>query len=311
MFLSAMRKQRVGMRIGNVKIFLFLHNLTFDWNETTMNNKTLSRSAKDKLALDLRHRINVGRVAIKEQVSFFRRHFGRVSSDWKADASRVTFADIAISEKLFACLETVFPKDNFCSEEMAAADAPLHLNGDFSWILDPIDGTNNFALGFPLCAISLALLHEGMPVYGFVYDYSIDEIVEGGEGLGLFQDQQAYQPLEKDPSTQQMIGLQFPLDSELMKRCMPLVNQYKVRALGSSTLLGTLVAKGYLSGVIDTRARVWDIAALYAFARSVGNRFEFLEKSPFPLQSFHPSLPSCPYYTGCSEFCETVEALLS
>lgn len=276
-----------------------------------MKKKALSRPAKNKQALALRHRINVGRVAIKEQVAFFRRHFGRVSSDWKADASRVTFADIAISQKLFACLEAVFPKDNYCSEEMASADAPLHLNGDFSWILDPIDGTNNFALGFPFCAISLALLHEGMPVYGFVYDYSIDVILEGGEGLGFYQDQQVYHPLEKDPTIEQMIGLQFPIDADLLKDCLPLINRYKVRALGSSTLLGALSAKGYLTGVMDTRARVWDIAASYAFAHAVGNRFHFLGQSPFPLQSFHPGLPSCPYYTGCSEFCEMLEGLLS
>lgn len=276
-----------------------------------MKKKILSRPAKDKQALELRHRINVGRVAIKEQIPFFRRHFGQVNSDWKADASRVTFADIAISEKLFACLEAVFPKDNYCSEEMSAVDAPLHLNGDFSWILDPVDGTNNFALGFPLCAISLALLHEGMPVYGFVYDYSMDVIIEGGEGLGFFQDQQVYHPLGKEPTTQEMIGLQFPLDSNLMKRCLTLTNSYKVRALGSSTLLGTLVAKGYLCGAIDTRAKVWDIAASYAFAGAVGNRFDFIEQSPFPLQSFHPSLPNCPYYTGCNEFCETVADLLA
>ncbi|MAV39610.1 MAG: hypothetical protein CML12_03415 [Puniceicoccaceae bacterium] len=276
-----------------------------------MKKKALSRPAKNKHALELRHRINVGRVAIKEQVAFFRRHFGRVSSDWKADASRVTFADIAISEKLFACLESVFPKDNYCSEEMVALNAPLHLNGDFSWILDPVDGTNNFALGFPLCAISLALLHRGMPVYGFVYDHSLDVIFEGGEGFGFFQDQQVCNPLEKDPTTQQMIGLQFPLDSNLLERCLPLINSYKVRALGSSTLLGTLVAKGYLLGAIDTRAKVWDIAATYAFARAVGNRFEFLGESPFPLQNFHPSLPNCPYYTGSSEFCKTVVDLLA
>ena len=73
-----------------------------------MKKKSLSRQAKLKLDLELRHRINAGRVAIKDQIVFFRRHFGQVSSDWKADATRVTFADIAISENLFASLKKIF-----------------------------------------------------------------------------------------------------------------------------------------------------------------------------------------------------------
>ena len=73
-----------------------------------MKKKSLSRQAKLKLEIAIRHRIHSGRVAIKDQIAFFRRHFGQVSSDWKADASRVTFADIASSENLFACLKNDF-----------------------------------------------------------------------------------------------------------------------------------------------------------------------------------------------------------
>ena len=102
-----------------------------------MKKKSLSRQAKLKLEIAIRHRINAGRVAIKDQIPFFRRHFGQVSSDWKADASRVTFADIAISENLFACLKNDFADDDFCSEEMSTNASPIELSGDFSWVLDP------------------------------------------------------------------------------------------------------------------------------------------------------------------------------
>ena len=67
-----------------------------------MDNTGLSRQAKLKLEKAKRHRINSARVAISNQISFFNRHFGQVVSDWKADSSRVTFADIAISENLFS-----------------------------------------------------------------------------------------------------------------------------------------------------------------------------------------------------------------
>lgn len=276
-----------------------------------MKNKTLSRQAKLKLETEIRHRVNAGRVAIKGQISFFRRHFGQVTSDWKADASRVTFADIAISENLFSSLNQDFAKDDFCSEEMSSDDSPMHLESEFAWVLDPIDGTNNFALGFPLCGISLALLHEGFPVYGFVYDFSINALFEGGPGFGLLRDQQKFARLGNDRESRQMIGVQFPMEPSLCQKLFPIFSDFKIRALGTSTLLSSFVAQAYLVGALDVRAKVWDIAATYAFAEAVGNKFHFLNESPFPLREFHPSMPQCPYFTGNKAFCAKIESLLS
>ena len=64
-----------------------------------MKNK--NRQQQSKYNEQVRHRINAGRVAICSQISFFSRQFGQVSSEWKPDETRVTFADFAISEKLF------------------------------------------------------------------------------------------------------------------------------------------------------------------------------------------------------------------
>ena len=276
-----------------------------------MKKKSLSRQAKLQLDIGIRHRINAGRTAIKNQILFFRRHFGQVSSDWKADSSRVTFADIAISENLFNSLKKDFKDDDYCSEEMSSREAPMLLKGDFGWVVDPIDGTNNFALGFPLCGISLALIFNGIPIYGFVYDFSINSLFEGGSGFGFMKDQQKYTSLRKDREAQQIVGVQFPIEPSIFQKLAPIFSKMKIRALGSSTLLGCLSAQGYLSGVIDMRAKVWDIASTYAFAAAMGNEFHFLFESPFPLEEFHPSLTSCAYYTGNKAFCAKIESLLA
>ena len=140
----------------------------------------------------------------------FRRHFGQVTSSWKTDDSRVTFADIAISENLFSSLIEDFVDDDYCSEEMSPKDIPIKLKGNFVWVLDPIDGTNNFALGFPLCGISLALLYDGIPVYGFVYDFSVNSLFEGGPEFGLIKNKQKYNNTKDYRRKQQIIGVQFP-----------------------------------------------------------------------------------------------------
>ena len=272
--------------------------------------KTLNRQAQAQFEVQLRHRINAGRVAVKEQTAFFGRQFGQVASEWKEDDTRVTFADFAISENLFAALRRDFARDDYCSEEASPLDEVLDLEADFAWVIDPIDGTNNFALGFPVCAISLALLHKGMPVYGFVYDYSTQSLLEGGAGLGVLRNQKKVNRDRMAADAQTMLGLHFPMDAQLLTRLQPLLEKYRVRCLGSGALTACYVATGYLTGVVDFRVKVWDIAAAFALCAGAGVSFEFLGESPFPLKCFHPQDDFCPYLAGTESFCEELNAVL-
>ena len=272
--------------------------------------KSLNRQAQAQFDLQLRHRINAGRVAVKAQTAFFGRQFGQVASEWKADDTRVTFADFAISENVFAALRRDFPEDDYCSEEANPLDEVLTLAAGFAWVIDPIDGTNNYALGFPVCAISLALLHDGMPVYGFIYDYSTDALLEGGAGFGLQRNQKTMNRDRMAADAQTMLGLHFPIDLELLDKLKPLLAKYRVRCLGSGALSAAYVATGYLTGVVDFRVKVWDIAAAYALCAGAGVAFRFLEASPFPLRAFHPQMDFCPYLAGTDAVCEELQAQL-
>ena len=272
--------------------------------------KSLNRQAQAQFDLQLRHRINAGRVAVKAQTAFFGRQFGQVASEWKADDTRVTFADFAISENVFAALRRDFAEDDYCSEEANPLDEVLTLGAGFAWVIDPIDGTNNYALGFPVCAISLALLHDGMPVYGFIYDYSTDALLEGGAGFGLQRNQKTVNRDRMAADAQTMLGLHFPIDLELLDKLKPLLAKYRVRCLGSGALSAAYVATGYLTGVVDFRVKVWDIAAAYALCAGAGVAFKFLEASPFPLRAFHPQMDFCPYLAGTEAVCEELQAVL-
>ena len=272
--------------------------------------KSLNRQAQAQFDLQLRHRINAGRVAMKAQTAFFSRQFGQVASEWKADDTRVTFADFAISENLFAALRRDFAEDDYCSEEASPFDEVLELEGRFAWVVDPIDGTNNYALGFPICAISLALLHDGMPVYGFIFDYSTDALLEGGPGFGVQRNQRKVNRDRIAADAQTMLGLHFPMDGDLLDRLKPLLAKYRVRCLGSGALTASYVATGYLTGVVDFRVKVWDIASAYALCLAVGIEFAFLGECPFPLRRFHPQMEFCPYMAGTEAFCKEIKAAL-
>ncbi len=267
----------------------------------------MSRQAQTRFKSVLRHRINAGRVAVRDQIAFFGRQFGQVASEWKADDTRVTFADFAISEKLFAELRRDFPQDDYCSEEAIPLDEAMVLESEFAWIVDPVDGTNNYALGFPICAISLALLHRGTPVYGFIYDHSTACIYEGGPGYRLMRNQKIINRDATAAEAQTMIGAHFPMELELQRQLAPLLAKYRVRSFGSAALSAAYVATGYLTGAIDYRVKVWDIAAAHALCGAVGLQWTFVGTNPFPAKTFHPHQGSCPYYVGTAPLIEEIE----
>ena len=261
--------------------------------------------------LAIRHRANAGRHAVREQVTFFREQFASVASDWKADDSRVTFADFAISERIFTALRGSFPEDNYCSEESNPADEALPLEHKYTWVLDPIDGTNNYFLGLPFCAISLALLKNGMPVYGLIYEYGSDRLLEGGPGIGIWDGHRKLEMLKRPFDRKQgVIGLHFPLPQNQGAALQAMLTTYRVRSTGSGALNLAYTALGVLNGTLDFKVKIWDIAASCALIEAVGLPMVFLEKNPFPLKEFHVDAPLIPYYAGSADFCDYCKTVL-
>lgn len=271
------------------------------------SNGQLAKGSRAEVAL--RHRINAGRVAVRNQLGLFRGQFGNVASEWKGDDTRVTFADFAISEKIFHELRASFPDDDFCSEEGNPPDEMNPLEAPYAWVLDPIDGTNNYFLGIPQCAISLAILHQGVPVYGFVYDYSRDRLVEGGPGFGL-TDGNARVTLSPEPidPRRSIAAVSFPLPEKDLERVRPWLDSYRCRALGSATLHLTYTALGKVDGCMDFKVKVWDMAAGYALILGSGGEFHFDGPSPFPMKAFGAKMPTLRYWGGSSYFCEMISS---
>lgn len=256
----------------------------------------------------LRHRVNAARVAIRNQVDFFNQLMGQVASEWKEDDTRVTFADFAISEKLFAELRGSFNTDQFLSEESHPLDETIVLDSKYAWILDPIDGTNNYAVGMPGCAISLALLKDGMPVYGMVYDGSKGELIEGGPGHGVRIDGRKHTlPVRSFDARTGVVALHFPLPDGRARKLQSLLETYRVRSLGSAALHLCYVALGRLDGAIDERVRLWDIAAAVCLLEAVGLGIRYLDGSPFPVNRVEMSGPFIRYIAGNESFLSYVE----
>jgi myo-inositol-1(or 4)-monophosphatase len=161
-----------------------------------------------------------------------------------------------------------------------------------------------------VCAISLALLKNGEPVYGFVYEFGGDRLIEGGEGQELLVNQRRFVPVEREFTVREgVVGLHFPLTPEVFEKTAPLLQRYRVRSIGSGTLILVYAAMGLFDGVLDFKVKIWDVAAACALLRASGRRIHFLGTSPFPLQEFHVDAPTLPYYAGSEAFCQYMEEL--
>ena len=258
---------------------------------------------------ELLPRIEAATRAVSSQIDLFHREFGRAISHWKSDGTRVTDVDIAISENIVRELRSQFPEDQCFSEELGGAEGPQALTSQYSWVLDPIDGTNNFALGIPQCAIALALLDRGEPVYGVVYDHSRRTLMQGGPGFGMFDGDRAAQVTRDPPTRESLIGFHSPVDKSLVPMAEAVLARFKIRALGSATLHLAYVAAGLLDGVVDYNVKIWDLAAAIPLCRAAGGEIRFLNREQLPMRQFDLAMPRIIYTAGSPVMCALLESL--
>jgi myo-inositol-1(or 4)-monophosphatase len=256
-------------------------------------------------------RIEAAKRAVLAQADFLHQQFGRAKSDWKSDGTRVTAADIAISEAIFRDLGAQFPGDELLSEELGDNAAAVALKSRFAWILDPIDGTNNYATGIPYCAISLALLEDGTPVYGVIYDLARRMLMHGGPGLGAWDGEKPARAKAEPMASQRMLGFHSPVDKRLAPHATLLVERFKIRGLGSSTLHLAYVGAGIFDGMVDHNVKVWDVAAAIPFCQGAGAEIRYFRHSFFPLRVFDlKSAARTPLFAGIPQVCDELQALL-
>ena len=259
---------------------------------------------------ELLNRIASAKRAVLAQTELLHREFGRAESKWKHDGTRVTAVDIAISENMCRELGAQFATDQYFSEELADSDAPIPVTARFSWVLDPIDGTNNFALGIPHCAISLALCEHGEPIYGVVYDLSRRTLLHGGPGFGVWDGERATVITSAPPSRETLVGFHSPFDKTLVPMASGVISAFKIRGLGSATLHLAYVAAGLLDGCVDFNVKIWDLAAAIPLVRAAGGEVHFLNGEQLPMRIFNLKMKPIVYVAGRPAMCARLRELM-
>lgn len=256
-------------------------------------------------------RIEAGKRAVLAQTDLLHREFGRAESKWKFDGTRVTAVDVAISEGIVRELAAQFPDDQYFSEELAESDAPIPVRARFSWVLDPIDGTNNFALGIAHCAISLALCEAGEPVYGIIYDLSRRVLMHGGPGFGAFDGDRAIRVSTAAPTRETLVGFHSPFDKTLVPMACGVISNFKIRGLGTATLHLAYVASGVLEGCVDYNVKIWDLAAAIPLVRAAGGEVHFLNGEVLPMRTFDLRMKKIIYVAGSAATCARLREVMT
>jgi myo-inositol-1(or 4)-monophosphatase len=182
-----------------------------------------------------------------------------------SDKDLVTEVDHACDEAIIAHIHTFFPQDNLLTEESYTEGVEINLQK--TWIIDPIDGTTNYAHGFPHYCVSLAYMEDGEPVLGFVYDINRQELFWGIRGHGAFLNQTPLQVSRTATLSTALLATGFPYDIQhnpdnnlaFFLKFMPSCRA--LRRAGSAALDLAYLAGGRLDGFWEWRLAPWDIAA--------------------------------------------------
>ncbi len=204
-------------------------------------------------------------------------YYRRTSARRKSDGTLVTEADERANQLIVERIQKTCPSHAILSEEGTTTYDPT---ADYTWVIDPLDGTTNFARGFPIWGVSIALLHGGAPVLGVVSMPLLHESYWATIGGGSFCNGEA---LHTDQSAQ-ITNHQIFTQCTRTRRRLTIRSPLKARMLGSAAYHLLAVASGASLVAVESTPKVWDLAGAALIAQEAGAVMEGLYTKPlFPL----------------------------
>ncbi len=210
--------------------------------------------------------------------------FGQVQAAEKADGSLVTASDQWADQEIRAAIANAFPTHGILSEE----SQHIFPHSDWCWIIDPLDGTTNFARGIPIWGICLALLYQGTPVFGYISLPPLNQTFHG------FWDEQNNLNLPQGAffkSARIYTSQDAPSGNHFFSFCSRSISAIKhpfptkIRMLGVASYNFLMVAAGLTLGGIEATPKIWDIAAAWVIVKAANGVWHPLESTPiFPLE---------------------------
>jgi myo-inositol-1(or 4)-monophosphatase len=195
--------------------------------------------------------------------------------DYKGEINIVTEADLASEQLIKEAIQTQYPYHTILAEESGLKEGE---KTEAKWIIDPLDGTTNFAHGLPWFCVSIALEIDGEIVLGAIYNPVLKEMFSALKGKGAFLNDKPIRVSQTKDLLRALLATGFPYD--IQKRPEPVLSRFRemilrargVRRAGSAALDLCYVACGRFDGFWEERLHPWDTAAGKLIVEEAGGK---------------------------------------
>jgi len=238
--------------------------------------------------MDLEKLLTVAKNAALIGGEVLKEHFGKVPTDRieeKAPKDFVSFVDKTSEGRIREYLSAVTPNFSILGEE-----GGIDRKGELLWVIDPLDGTKNFLAGFPVFAVSVALVdpdRDFKPLVGTIYLPFFDSLYYAGASMGAFKNGD---PVMVNTHKRNLKGCFFSYgfpsmaQRELNTYCSIMLEVFKevasLRRPGAAAADLAYVAEGVFDGTFEFELKLWDVAAGTLLVQEAGGRVEWLNFSP-------------------------------
>lgn len=239
---------------------------------------------------ELQRFLDVATEAAMAGGAVLKHYWGNLSSIQEKGRSGdlVTEADRASEVAVLTVIKRHFPDHAILAEESGQTgqrDNPL------LWAIDPLDGTTNYAHQYPLCAVSIGLLVNGVPMVGVVYNPILEDLYRAAKGLGATHNRQTIQVSATDKLANSLLVTGFAydrretVDNNYAEFCHFTHLTQGVRRGGSASVDLAHVASGCLDGYWERGLSPWDLAAGVVLVEEAGGKVSAYNGSPFDIYS--------------------------
>ncbi len=199
------------------------------------------------------------------------------------ESNLVTEVDRACEDMIVAAIRAAFPGHDILAEE----NTYVPTGSAFRWIIDPLDGTTNYAHGFPWFCVSIALEVEGEVKLGVIYHPMMDELFTAAKGAGALLNGRGIRVSSRKPLKSSLLATGFPYDrtrnseNNFANFVNFQMSARAVRRAGAAALDLAYVAAGRLDGYWEVKLKPWDVAAGQLLVTEAGGRVTNYAGEPY------------------------------
>lgn len=225
----------------------------------------------------------------KEAGEIIRNGFkSNISIEFKTDASNIVTNIDKASEKVI----TDFIKKEYPNHTIIAEETGLNeKNSEYKWIIDPLDGTTNFAHGLPIFSISIGIQKNEETIYGVIYDVMRDKVFSAEKGSGAFENNVKIKVSENSNLSESLLVTGFPYEVKnnyeeaIIHFTKFLKKSRAVRRLGSAAIDFCFVANGVFDGFWESKLNSWDVCAGLILVEEAGGKISNYSGNPVTVNS--------------------------